>query len=1093
MNVKFRKRVMSILLVCIMAVSFFAVGQTNAHAAETPIHVTIAEVSKYYDDAKDILDIINEYRGNYRVAAVKMDGNLMEKAFVRAAELSVSASTTRPDGTKTLDGLAQLIGYDVWSNSSIVDTWSSYSDSLSILASSYYKSVGVGVVDVCGYKYVCALFSTKASTGVDESLYTQYGIVVDQTISALPSVLSDIKMGFTDGMQIYCGASINSYLYVKNKMYSSVGAYLTSENMNVSIEKPDYFEYTYNKIRAVSPGTSRITISSKENSSVSATASLKAVAMSFDNCSVAAIPDQYYTGSAICPTLSVKSASGTALTLGKDYKVEYRNNVQVGTATVIIHGMGSYAEQLKTVNFKIVMNTSNVFSITASVTPASIIIGNTASINVKPSGAVDPVTYTYSYAPSNSSSWTKIASSTNASCSFKPSEAKTYNIKVSAVDKAGRTASKTVTLKVESKLTGSVSLNKSAYSLGESVNITASQQGGTSVTYAFYVKYSSASNWTTLQNFSGVAYYNYVPKDPGDYNVCVKFKSSNGQETKVYKSFSVTGTALANNSSVSTGTVSLGNSVTMKGAASGGSGSYQYAYYYKTTSASSWTSIQGFGTKTSASFTPKAADTYDLCVKVKDSTSNVVKKFFKVTCSQAFSNTSTLSASKINLTKSVIVNGSSTSKNACTYGVWYHTKGTTGWTKVQDFSSNSKIAVTPTKTGTFEVCVKAKDSTGAMAVKYLEFSVNAKFVNKSTLSSLSIDKGGSVSIKCAATGGAGSYTYMIRYRKSGTDSWTTKQSYGTNTSASIQFANVGTYEININVKDGIGDVASLTKTVTVKKPIVPKLTVSKSSIVCGQKVAFSVTATGGTGGFTYAFYYKEKSASSWIEKQKFSTNTKVEAKPSKAGDYEVCVKVKDSSGTVQKSYGSFKVTPAVSAKITVSASTIIQGQSVTVTAAASNGSGGYQYAIYLKQADAEKWTEKQAFSTNTKLSVKPAHSGKYQICVKAKDSIGGIAKAYADITVKPSVENTSTLSATSIKLKSSVTVTTSAKNGSGGYTYAVLYKKASSEKWTTVQDFKSSTSVKITPLAATTYDICVKAKDSIGTVSKKYFTLKVTA
>ena len=94
-----------------MAVSFFAVGQTNAHAAETPVHVTIAEVSKYYDDAKDILDIINEYRGNYRVAAVKMDGNLMEKAFVRAAELSVSASTTRPDGTKTLDGLAQLIGY----------------------------------------------------------------------------------------------------------------------------------------------------------------------------------------------------------------------------------------------------------------------------------------------------------------------------------------------------------------------------------------------------------------------------------------------------------------------------------------------------------------------------------------------------------------------------------------------------------------------------------------------------------------------------------------------------------------------------------------------------------------------------------------------------------------------------------------------------------------------------------------------------------------------------------------------------------------------------------------------------------------------
>ena len=187
------------------------------------------------------------------------------------------------------------------------------------------------------------------------------------------------------------------------------------------------------------------------------------------------------------------------------------------------------------------------------------------------------------------------------------------------------------------------------------------------------------------------------------------------------------------------------------------------------------------------------------------------------------------------------------------------------------------------------------------------------------------------------------------------------------------------------------------------------------------------------------------------------------------------------------------MTPAVTVKASLSSATIIKGQSTTVTAAASNGSGGYQYAIYLKKSDASKWTEKQAFGTNAKLSLKPAYSGAYQVCVKAKDSIGGIAKIYLNITVKPSIENTSSLSAASIKLKSSVTVNTTAKNGSGGYTFAVLYKKASSEKWTTVQDFKSSSSVKVTPLAATNYDICVKAKDSIGTVSKKYFTLKVTA
>ena len=196
---------------------------------------------------------------------------------------------------------------------------------------------------------------------------------------------------------------------------------------------------------------------------------------------------------------------------------------------------------------------------------------------------------------------------------------------------------------------------------------------------------------------------------------------------------------------------------------------------------------------------------------------------------------------------------------------------------------------------------------------------------------------------------------------------------------------------------------------------------------------------------------------------------------------------------MKKTYGSFKVTPAVTVKASLSSATIIKGQTTTVTATASNGSGGYKYAIYLKKSDSDKWTEKQDFSTNAKLSLKPAYSGAYQVCVKAKDSIGGVAKIYLNITVKPSVENTSSLSATSIKLKNSVTVNTTAKNGSGGYTFAVLYKKVANEKWTTVQDFKSSSGVKITPLSATNYDICVKAKDSIGTIAKKYFTLKVTA
>ena len=47
------------------------------------------------------------------------------------------------------------------------------------------------------------------------------------------------------------------------------------------------------------------------------------------------------TGSAITPSVTVRR-NGTTLTRGTDYTVSYRNNVNVGTATVIITGKGNY-------------------------------------------------------------------------------------------------------------------------------------------------------------------------------------------------------------------------------------------------------------------------------------------------------------------------------------------------------------------------------------------------------------------------------------------------------------------------------------------------------------------------------------------------------------------------------------------------------------------------------------------------------------------------------------------------------------------------------------------------------------------------------
>ncbi len=73
---------------------------------------------------------------------------------------------------------------------------------------------------------------------------------------------------------------------------------------------------------------------------------------------ISAIPNKTYTGNAIKPAVTVTVAS-TILTKDVDYSVSYSNNINVGQATVIVNGMGEYANFSSKANFTIVTRKIN--------------------------------------------------------------------------------------------------------------------------------------------------------------------------------------------------------------------------------------------------------------------------------------------------------------------------------------------------------------------------------------------------------------------------------------------------------------------------------------------------------------------------------------------------------------------------------------------------------------------------------------------------------------------------------------------------------------------------------------------------------------
>lgn len=99
-------------------------------------------------------------------------------------------------------------------------------------------------------------------------------------------------------------------------------------------------------------GTGTVTISGIGN--YAGTVELTFTITAANMIEVSGVQDSYtYTGEPITPEVTVKDSSGLQLVKGTHYTVTYKDNLNVGTATVTVTGLGVYAGQTKVVTFEI--------------------------------------------------------------------------------------------------------------------------------------------------------------------------------------------------------------------------------------------------------------------------------------------------------------------------------------------------------------------------------------------------------------------------------------------------------------------------------------------------------------------------------------------------------------------------------------------------------------------------------------------------------------------------------------------------------------------------------------------------------------------
>ncbi len=281
----------------------------------------------------------------------------------------------------------------------------------------------------------------------------------------------------------------------------------------------------------------------------------------------------------------------------------------------------------------------------------------------------------------------------------------------------------------------------------------------------------------------------------------------------------------------------------------------------------------------------------------------------------------------------------------------------------------------------------------------------SEYTNLSTISTDETVLGKTVTVNAKAVLGEGDCTYAVLYKKKTDEKWVNKQNFSTNDTITIKPAYAADYDICVKSKDSMGKILKKYFELKVHDKLKITSEISASEIVEGTSVTVTNSATGGMGDYQYQVFYKQTAQSSWTKAQDFSENTTVTFRPARATTYDVCVKVKDETGKIDKKYFTVKVNEKLKNTSVISAQEITLGEKVTVTGSATGGMGDYQYQVLYKQAERTAWAMAQDFAENAAVTFKPAKAAAYDVCVKVKDETGKTEKLYFTVTV-----NTSTIS-----------------------------------------------------------------------------------
>lgn len=172
-------------------------------------HKTVYGVNNYAA-AYEVLGIVNQKRAEYGLEPLVMDRDLLDAAMLRAAELTISPSHTRPCGLDCWSVCYKAYGENIAGGyntpSDVMTAWMNSSGHQSNILDSDYQSIGVGCFNYNGTNYWVQLFGIRKAAEVSQPANqalnvevitdSSYGANYTLTANRIEVMYSDPRDGF---------------------------------------------------------------------------------------------------------------------------------------------------------------------------------------------------------------------------------------------------------------------------------------------------------------------------------------------------------------------------------------------------------------------------------------------------------------------------------------------------------------------------------------------------------------------------------------------------------------------------------------------------------------------------------------------------------------------------------------------------------------------------------------------------------------------------------------------------------------------------------------------------------------------------------